>query len=724
MKNFIYALFCIAIPTYSFGQSTTVSGLVQDEKQQPIQGANVYLEDSYDGTTTGQNGEFSFSTEATDQKVLMVHLIGYEDYATTVDLSKSTVTVSAVLNEEVLQLAGATVTASRDFEASDRHRVTVLKPLDILTTGGANADITYALQTMPGTQAVGNQTGLFVRGGTSSETRVYIDGLAVDNFYYNGTPGIAQRGRFSPDLFQGTFFSSGGYSALYGQALSSTLVLESRDLPDQSSVDASISSVGAEAGFDLLSKDKRGSIGATINYTNLHPYYNFVEQSQTFDKMPEYLDGTVNFRRKVGEHGMIKFYGSYGQSDVAIIEADLENPQASYPRGITNRNLYTNLTYQGHLGENTQLDVGTSFSTNQDHYHAQNLSEASNQHAYYNSDLYQIRSVLTRYYNSVEIRAGAEVLYDIDKDTYQSDRGNNDVSSSDYLTATFLEGRFTAFKKFRGQVGIRMENSSLLNDINVAPRASLAYLLSRQNQFSFSYGHFYQKPEESYLMSSTPVEYERSKHYILSFQRTKISQTLRAEVFYKEYDDLIKTIPEIDNTGFGYARGAEFFWRDKKTIRHFDYWLSYSFLDTKRDYLDYHQLVQPDFAAKHTASAVAKKFIPALSTSLGLTYTFSSGRPYYNPNRPQDEFMQDRTAPYHNLSAMIAYLTKIGQANTIFVVSVNNVLGSEQIFGYNYSTSDPSVRRASSPLAPRFFYAGVFFNWGVDKRQQTIDDLL
>jgi hypothetical protein len=33
-------------------------------------------------------------------------------------------------------------------------------------------------------------------------------------------------------LFKGTVFSTGGYSALYGQALSSALILESIDLPE------------------------------------------------------------------------------------------------------------------------------------------------------------------------------------------------------------------------------------------------------------------------------------------------------------------------------------------------------------------------------------------------------------------------------------------------------------------------------------------------------------
>ena len=56
----------------------------------------------------------------------------------------------------------------------------------------------------------------------------------------------------------------------------------------------------------------------------------------------------------------------------------------------------------------------------------------------------------------------------------------------------------------------------------------------------------------------------------------------------------------LTNNGFGDAKGFEFFWRDKKTIKNLDYWISYSYLDTKRDFLNFPYAIQPNFAAKHT----------------------------------------------------------------------------------------------------------------------------
>lgn len=118
------------------------------------------------------------------------------------------------------------------FESSDENKAVILKPLDILTTG-ADADIYSTLETLPGTQQIGETDGLFVRGGSASETKTLIDEMTVQNPFYGSVPDIPSRGRFSPMLFKGTVFSTGGYSAQYGQALSSVLVLKTQDLPDK-----------------------------------------------------------------------------------------------------------------------------------------------------------------------------------------------------------------------------------------------------------------------------------------------------------------------------------------------------------------------------------------------------------------------------------------------------------------------------------------------------------
>lgn len=728
MKASILFLLFVLATTNIYAQ-TTISGYIKDKRDNPIPGANVYIKDSYDGGTTRNDGFFSFNTHKTGKQILVFHSLGYKDNQHNVVLDGSPIEVNGSMDEMFLELAEATITAARYFEASDQNRATVLKPLDILTTGGSNADVVNALRTMPGTQQVGDQDGLFVRGGTGNETKIFIDGMMVNNFFQRGTPGIAQRGRFSPDLFKGSHFSSGGYSALYGQALSSTLILESQDLPTQSTSEASITSVGVNAGVNLLSKDEKTSITSSIDYMNLFPYYSLVEQNRDFDKMPEYLTGTVNLRRKTSKTGMLKFLGIYGASSLSLHENSLNHESMQDFYDINNDNIYTNLTYREWLKDDLKIHTGISASSNTDRFYTElqeGNSPLTKESVSYNSQVYQARTTLTKYFsNAFELNFGGEVQHIVEKSTWTDKFEQQDsvIDITDNFSSVFAEGNISITDKLKARVGVRLEYSSLLERMNIAPRLSLSYTFAEREQLLFSYGQFFQKPDREYLHVNG-LSYSRSDHYILSYMKRSNNRTFRSEVFYKKYHDLVKTEPFIDNSGEGYAKGIELFWRDKKTINNLDYWVSYSFLDTEREFLDYPRLAQPTFAANHVASIVTKKYIPELSISTGLTYSYSSGRPYFNPNRTNNDFLTDKTQNYHDVSFLVAYLTKLKSANAIFVLSMSNVLGNKQVFGYEYADNNPAVRREITPLAPRFIFFGVYLSWGMDRRQQTIDDLL
>src|SRR5215210_3307923 len=153
------------------------------------------------------------------------------------------------MKEEFDEMKAVVITAGT-FEASDRKRAAaILTSLDVVTTASANGDITGALKTLPGAQQVGESEGLYVRGGTAAETKTFIDGTLVNNFFYSSVPNIAQFSRFSPFIFKGTVFSTGGYSALYGQALSSALILESIDLPERSAANLFVSPIVVGGGY-------------------------------------------------------------------------------------------------------------------------------------------------------------------------------------------------------------------------------------------------------------------------------------------------------------------------------------------------------------------------------------------------------------------------------------------------------------------------------------------
>ncbi|MGV3767163.1 MAG: TonB-dependent receptor [Chitinophagaceae bacterium] len=724
-----------------------IQGKVVNQKGRPVKGAAIALQDSYDGATSDSLGQFSFSTTEKGKFIIEVKAPGYKDWIDQLNLDSAIAPLTILLKENQDELKAVVITAG-SFEAGDKKRGTVLTSLDIVTTASANADITSAIRTLPGTQQIGETEGLFVRGGAGYEAKTFIDGTMVNNPFFSSVPNIAQRGRFSPFLFKGTVFSSGGYSALYGQALSSALILESIDLPEKSSADIGVSTVGLNGGFQHLSKDKKSSWGINYSYTNLLPYFKVVKQQPDYFKVPQFHNIEGNFRVKTKRGGMVKMYAYSNFSKLGLRSENLDSTGLKNAFALDNLNLYSNLSWRERWGNNWSSELGISFSKNRDEIEGA-LQNADNkptpasgievldaQHFSVDTrgELYQARMVITKKFGGLSaMRFGGEQFFYRDRQFFNNPFIQNAAGKlNDNYTALFAESDLYITSGLAAKPGIRAEYSSLLGKYNLAPRFSLAQRVGEKAQVSAAYGIFYQKPENNFLFLQKNLLYTRAAHYILNYQLISRNYTLRTEVFYKKYDALVKTVPDTNNNGNGYAKGFELFWRDRKTIKNMDYWISYSWLDTERDHLNFPFATQPGFAANHTASLVVKKFVTPLKTNINGSYTYATGRPYFNPNKPSDQFLSDRTRDFHSMSLSFNYLPNIGKKTNTFVVwvlSINNVLGANQVYNYSYSNrlreADGSLRaHPIGPPAKRFIFLGCFISIGTDRTDEIINSNL
>jgi vitamin B12 transporter len=753
MKQLLFLL--LLFTSYQSIGQLKIYGILTDTKNKPLVGGSISIKDSYDGTTTDSLGKFSFTTSESGAHILEATVSGYNTYQKSITLEGKDIELNISIKELITELNAVTITAGT-FEASDKKKGTVLTSLDIVTTASANADITGALKTLPGTQQVGESEGLFVRGGTATESKIFIDGNVVNNFFYSSLPGIATRGRFNPFLFKGTVFSAGGYSALYGQALSAALILESTDLPEKTEASLNFSVIGGGGGIQKLSKDKRSSWGVSYNYTNLALAFAVIKQKQDFYKIPLYHQGDANFRIKTKHGGLIKYYGYLSWNRIGIKNPDIDSMNLKDAFDIENLNTYQNLSWKENIGNGWKFNTSLSFSTNKDDIKSE-LQDADNNKqvitnpagyafknfALKNKDRYaQARVVFEKRLKGLNtIRFGGEQFYNDEKATYTLYDGTKyDNIVKDNLSAAFAETDVYITKDIAAKIGGRLEYSSLMQRWNAAPRISFAYKFKDNSQASFAYGIFYQNPETKYLPSINPkLDYAKATHYILQYQKLSNSRTFRTEIFYKKYNNLYKTAADNNgrevaaaNNGFGYARGIEVFWRDKKSIKNLDYWVSYSYLDTKRDFLNFPFEMTPDFAAKHTASLVLKKFVLPWKTGFNASYTFATGRPYYNlvyDNTQKKYTIADagETINYNNLSFSINYLPHLGDTKRksfiVWVVSLSNVLGQKQIYTYNYATLSAN-KEAVTPPSKRFLYIGCFLSFGIDRSQDAINNNL
>ncbi len=702
----------------AFGQ-TTISGLVKDDQGEPIPGANVTIQGTYDGTTTSVDGSFHFETTESGEQVIIVSFVGYKAFTKALTLANQPIQLNAALREEINQLEAVVISAG-SFTAGEEKRRTVLKAIDIATTAGATADIAGALNTLPGTQKVGESGRLFVRGGDGNETRTFIDGMMVLNAYNPSAPNTPSRGRFLPFMFKGTSFSTGGYSAEYGQALSSALVLDSRDKADINQTDIGILSVGGDVAHTHVWD--RASVSGKVQYTNIRPYFGLINQEIDWIKPPVSIEGSTAFRQEVGKNGLIKFFGNVNHSNYSLYQHDISNPLLKTSFDLTNTYGYGNLSFVQSINDRWSARGGLSYN-----YSENDVLIAQRPIAEIERGLHSKLVLENSVSDRVELKFGLE---HIDM-AYEASRLDSltipqTLQISTPVTAAFVEAEVYANKYFVTRAGARAEYNESRDATNVDPRISVAFKPFKTGQFSLAYGRFRQIAQNQYLRVNKNLNEETAEHYILNYQVINDQKTFRAELYYKRYANLIKYLNgdpnQLTNNGSGFAKGFELFWRDSKSIRNLDYWISYSYLDTERDYLNYPIASAPSFASRHNFSVVGKRFISDIKSQVGLTYSYSSPRAYHDPN--VETFNSGRTPAYQDLSMNISYLP-----NPFLIIhaSVTNILGRDNIFGYEFSSTPNAngvyASRSIRQPARRFIFLGILLTISKNKSISQLPNL-
>jgi hypothetical protein len=715
MKTFILACLLFASPLLQ--AQTFITGRVLDERGRALPGANVSLRGTYDGTNADSTGTFRFRTRR-DTATLVVSYIGYISFAKKLIVSTGMAPLTVRLVEEANELNTVVITAGT-FEASDSKRMAMLKPLDIVTTAGGQADITGVMNLLPGAQRVGEQEGLFVRGGAALESKIVIDGMIVQDPFFSSTPNVSARGRFQPFMFSGTAFSTGGYSAQYGQALSGVLLLNTTDKGDNNGLGVSLNLASTALTWNHATD--HSSISATAYYGNLKAAFALVPQNVDWLHVPEFAGSSLTYRLRVGKTGLLKAYGMYSDSRLGMNFVDPGQESGKTGLNLHNRNVFLTGTYTDTWDQGRwQMNAGLSYSRNRDDMtYDQFRMDRGSERA-------QARLVLTRFLNgNNSVLFGAEAhRINLDNTIYGKQFGLGDT----YL-ATFAESETYLSRKLALRAGVRAEYNSRQNRMNIAPRLSLAYKTGQYSQVSMAGGQFYQTPNYQYLYRNPGLDYEQANHLILNFQHIRNNRTFRVETFYKSYGQLVREFASeygrpgydpdpnrfpsgpTDNSGNGYARGFDVFWRDQTTVKGLDYWVSYSFVDTKRLFQQFPTAATPTFVSDHNLSVITKRFFTSISTSVGLTYAFTSGRPYYNPNLSETGFLTDRTPAVHTVSLTASHVRITGKRLLIFYASVDNVLNSKLIYTYRYTPArdggSGATRYSISPQSYRSFFVGM-----------------
>lgn len=698
MRSIFISLVFFLIHTCIFAQ-VQLSGKVTDSRNNPLSGANVFLQNTYDGATADSLGSFSFKSGRKGIHYLSASFIGYQPYLLKLDLdSTQSIRLNVILQESDDQIDEVMINAGA-FEASDEKKAVILRVFDIATTPSAQGDIFGALGTLPGVQKVGEDGRVFVRGGEGYETKTFMDGMLVSSPYMSKMPDMPTRGRFSPMLFSGTLFSTGAYSAEYGQALSSIVDMKTNSVETQEQSSISLMTVGVMGSTTKCWEKSSLSISGDYVTGVLSNVIN--KQQVDWIKSPVGIDGTLMYRQKTGETGLFKTFGTFNHSTSEML---YPNTQTGINQNIAmnSSNVYLNNTFGSMIGEKWMMKSGLAWNYNSQKFDLDQDQVATQ------TQMIQAKLGFSHFLNEqTELKFGADwIIYSYEQNIRMG--GNYRLPFTNNQLSGFAEMEYKLSKKFATRLGARLENSSLLNETSFAPRFSGAYKTGKHSQISLACGQFYQNPEDDYLKFAPQLQPEKASHAVMTWQYLTDLKTFRVEGYLKKYSNLVKFDKPLaanpldySNAGSGSAEGVDLFWRDKETFKLTDYWISYSWINARRNYKDYPDLAIPSYVSEHNMSVVYKRFLESLRTYASVTYSFASARSYHDPNL--SGFMNAKTQPYNDISLSLTYIMELFGKQSVLHLMVNNLAGFDNIYGYNFSnTLNGAGKYESTPIKSPF----------------------
>ena len=669
MKHRVAYIVFLLMAACSLTAQTTVSGTVSDGRE-PLVGANVFILGTIDGCLSDSLGRFSFTTEMTGEVTLRATYIGYDDFTSTVDVSQLT-DFSIRMSERATTVGEVVVTASTFSFGKSEHFKT-MDALDVVMAGNSCGDIVAALQTLPGTQKVGENGKLYVRGGESNECQTFVNGMHVLVPYSTNTENTAVRGRFSPFLFKGINFSLGGYGGEYGQALSSVLPMETTDAAtsDKFGVSASLVdwNVGGTKAFT------NGSLSFNAALTSMALYDRLFNQRFDFSRPYRKLSGEAQYKAELKSSGVLKAYVGYDLTSVGL-HIDLRN------LSLQEQNLYANVTYKAAIGRGYTLFAGVANSSvvNDiddarvvgDHYHN------------FRNEIHLKTELHRACSDGLKLSVGIEDY--LRNSTLSYDTSHYWLAYN--IFATHVDAQWRIVPRLFLNTSVRAE--LMKTHWLFMPRATLSYLPNRHWQLSLVAGRYSQMADDDYLAMNPQASWQgTADHAILSMQYQSKGTLLRIEPYWKRY----RRLPLLQGGtclphGHGTSKGVDVFLENHSLVKHLATTLSYSFNDSKRYYLDYAALQTPDYVSRHNLRLSAKYTIG--KTIIGLSESYASGR----------HFPTGKTPHYNSIDANLTYLLS---PKVIIYASLNNLFGRTNTFRYDAKGS-PVV-----PSRDRFLYIGIF----------------
>ena len=725
---------CLAAAVHA-QDPAVVQGEVVNAEGEPVPFANVQIAGTTDGSATGRDGRFRFATRHLEKRDIVASFIGCEPARQTLRLAPGdTTAVRLVLRRVLIELGETAVTAST-WSTGEKQDV-LLSPLDVVTTPGAAADIFRAVKTFPGVAMVDDGAGLFVRGGDVSETLVLLDRATVVHPYRHESPTGGVFGTIPPFMTRRTVFSTGGFPARYGNALSAVLAMESQDRPVQRRSTLNLGLAALSLGIDEpVVPDVLGArLSGNLSLTDL--LFRVNGQGGAFETCPRSYDGNVNLFYQYSPAGRLKLF-SFATSDRLGVRVEEPSFDGFYRNRSASRlhNLHWSHVHGGWL-------IRGSASLNRYTARRQlgNLDlEPADLSAKLRADLEgglgdrawlrfgaEMERMDNRFRGTVPRRGD---ILDPEAEVFELDHTYGARRAGGYVEVDLKPAHAVAVN-----AGVRADHHDLARRFAVDPRLSARWSFTRSTDLRLAWGIYHQFPS---AMKYNPVSGnpelgpQRAQHWVAGLTHERREVMMRVEAYHKPYRGLVLHHPRLNytNDGRGRASGLDLFLKHGGFLRtRVSGWAAYSLLRSRRlqprhlgREILYEEAPSP-FDITHNLTLVGKVRLPG-GLSGGLTLKHATGRPvtpvtgavpaegggYYLP--VQGPVGSERLPAFRRLDGSLSYLRPFGRGHqAVLFLAVSNLLNRANVLDYDYSL-DYSERRPRTTRFRRSVYFGAMITF-------------
>lgn len=700
-----------------------LSGIVTDATGLPLPGATVAVAKSSGFVVTDERGAFTLAAVQPDAEIV-VSMPGFTERRLKAPADRSQIQRIALALSGLSEVVAVTAAAP----PSAAQSIIPMSPLDIVRTPGTQADLMRALGTQPGVAQIDDGAGLFVRGGDVSEVLVLFDGVVVSHPYRYESPTGGFRGAVDPFLTAGAAFTTGGFSAIYGNSLSAVVDLQGLGRPRgrQATVTAGLAGISATVSQPLGS---RAGIRFAANRTTPSLLFSVNPSPKQFDRLPGGWDISGSATLDSPRLGSLRVTSLMQGDHVGVeLEKDAfvgflhsatrhELGIARWSRGLSSRWLAEISLGADRYTKNT--DVGV-ISVDEREQHRSGRAQASGDAFGWTVRLGVDSDVIdTRITGFVPTKGGdlagvsGSSVFDI---------AHRDWRAGAFATAARSFGRLTP------EFGIRADRFDAAQQVTADPRVSIRAGLGGANSIRLSAGLYHQAPSPEYFDSvrgAARLEAMSSTHVVAGVEHGKTDGPVfaRLEVYQKRYTALPLDAGAggFTSDGYGSARGLDLYVR--RLTPKVDLKVSASLLQARRRWTSADQQDRfplpdgtwaPDFDIPYSAQAVANVNLTG-SLSMAASWRVAAGRPFtpaigsikttggFEP--VWASINSERLPRYDRVDLSISLLKPAGSSAVVYFASVDNLFNHRNAFEAAYS-ADYSTRRLVSSSSPRSFYVG------------------